>query len=150
MAGEGRLDAVVLAMAGLNRAGLAEPYGQYLHPLDPEQIIPAAGQGLLALQAMAHRADVAQVLACIEDAESRAALEAERAVLRGLEAGCQSCLAIHIGRAGGRWAGRAMVARPDGRDMIRLSCEAASSATAGLDLLSRLIEGGADRLLAQP
>ena len=141
--------AVVLAMAGLNRGGLAEPYGQYIHPLDPERIIPAAGQGLLALQAMADRGDVAQVLSTIEDADSRAALEAERAVLRGLGAGCQSCLAIHVSRAGGRWAGRAMVARPDGRDMIRLSCESASAAAAGQDLLSKLNQSGADRLLAE-
>lgn len=143
------MDAVVLAMAGLNRGGLSEPYGQYLHPLDAEQIIPAAGQGLLAIQAMADRADVAQMLLSIEDADSRAALEAERAVLRGLGAGCQSCLAIHINPAGARWAGRAMVARPDGRDMIRLSCEAAIAATAGQELLSMLIDGGADRLLDQ-
>jgi len=143
------MDAVILAMAGLNRGGLAEPYGHYIHPLDPELIIPSAGQGLLALQAMADRADVAEVLSAIEDADSRAALEAERAVLRGLGAGCQSCLAIHLGRAGGRWAGRAMVARPDGRDMIRLSCESATAAAAGQHLLSGLIQRGADRLLAE-
>ena len=143
------MDAVVLAMAGLNRGGLAEPYGQYLHPLDPEQIIPAAGQGILAIQAMADRADVAQLLSDIEDIDSRAALEAERAVLRGLGAGCQSCVAIHIGRTGGRWLGRAMVARPEGQDMIRLSCDASSAATAGQDLLSNLIEGGAARFLEE-
>jgi len=143
------MDAVVLAMAGLNRGGLAEPYRQYIHPLDPERIIPAAGQGLLALEAMADRTDVARVLSAIEDADSRAALEAERAVLRGLGAGCQSCLAIHVSRAGGRWLGRAMAARPDGRDAIRLSCESSSAVEAGKDLLSRLIERGADRLVGE-
>jgi len=144
------MDAVVLAMAGLNRGGLTELYGQYLHPLAPEQIIPAAGQGLLAIQVMAGRADVMQVVSSIEDADSRAALEAERSVLRGLGAGCQSCLAIHVSRVGRQWTGLAMVARPDGRDMIRLSCEAASAANAGQKLLCMLIKGGADRLLAQP
>jgi hydroxymethylbilane synthase len=144
------MDAVVLAMAGLNRGGLAGPYGQYLQPLDIERFIPAAGQGLLALQTLAERADIAQLLAAIQDADSSLALEAERAVLRGLGAGCQSCLAIHVSRCGNEeWLGLAMAARLDGSDMIRLSCRADSADAAGRKLLAELTMRGADKLLAE-
>ena len=144
------MDAVVLAMAGLNRGGLTRPYRQYLHPLEIEQVIPAAGQGLLALQAMAERADIAQLLAAIQDADSRLALHAERAVLRGLRAGCQSCLAIHVSRCGQQeWVGRAMAARLDGSDMVRLSCRSDSADAVGRALLAELTNRSADKLLAE-
>jgi hydroxymethylbilane synthase len=144
------MDAVVLAMAGLNRGGLTRSYGQYLHPLEIEQVIPAAGQGLLALQAMAERADIAQLLAAIQDADSRLALHAERAVLRGLGAGCQSCLAIHVSRCGqDEWVGLAMVARLDGSGMVRLSCRLDSADAVGRALLAELTNRGADKLLAE-
>jgi hydroxymethylbilane synthase len=144
------MDAVVLAMAGLNRGGLTRSYGQYLHPLEIEQVIPAAGQGLLALQALAERADIARLLAAIEDADSRLALHAERAVLRGLGAGCQSCLAIHVSRCGQEeWVGLAMVARLDGSGMVRLSCRSDSADAVGRALLAELTNRGADKLLAE-
>jgi hydroxymethylbilane synthase len=143
------VDAVVLAMAGLNRGGLAGPYGKYLHPLEIEQVIPAAGQGTLALQAMADREDMAQLLAAVEDADSRLALLAERAVLRGLGAGCQSCLAIHVSRREkGQWVGQAMAARPDGSGVVRLSCRSDSADAVGRDLLAELTKRGADKLIA--
>ena len=145
------MDAVVLAMAGLNRGGLTRPYGQYLHPLEIEQVVPAAGQGLLALQAMAERADIAQLLAAIDDADSHLALQAERAVLRGLGAGCQSCLAIHVSRCGHEeWGGLAMAARLDGSSMVNLSCRSPSADAVGRDLLAELLKRGAIKLLAEP
>jgi len=143
------MDAVVLAMAGLNRGGLARPYGQYIHPLEIEQVVPAAGQGLLALQSLAERADIAQQLAAIDHADSRLALHAERAVLRGLGAGCQSCLAIHVRRCGNdEWGGLAMVARLDGSDMVNLSCRSDCADAVGRDLLAELVKRGAVKLLA--
>jgi hydroxymethylbilane synthase len=143
------MDAVVLAMAGLNRGGLAGPYGQYIHPLDIEQVIPAAGQGLLALQTMTERVDMVQLLAAIQDADSSLALQAERTVLRGLGAGCQSCLAIHVSRRGQQeWLGLAMAARLDGSDMVNISCRSGSADAAGRDLLSELTKRGAVKLLA--
>jgi len=150
LGGAANMDAVVLAMAGLNRGGLAGPYKQHLHPLGIEQFIPAAGQGSLALQTMTERADIAQLLSAIEDADSRLALEAERAVLRGLGAGCQSCLAIHVSRCGQEeWVGLAMVARLDGSDMVRLSCRSDSADAVARDLLAELTNRGADKLLAE-
>lgn len=144
------MDAVVLAMAGLNRGGLAGPYEQHLHPLGIEQFIPAAGQGLLALQTLAERADLAQLLAPIQDPDSGASLEAERAVVRGLGAGCQSCLAIHVTRCGQEeWLGLAMAARLDGSDMLRLSCRADSADSVGRKLLKELTRLGAVKLLAE-
>ena len=150
LGGSANMDAVVLAMAGLNRGGLAGPYRQHLHPLDIERVIPAAGQGLLALQTLAERADIAQLLAAIQDADSSLALQAERAVLRGLGAGCQSCLAIHVSRRGQEeWLGLAMAARLDGSDMVNISCRSCSADAAGRDLLAELTKRGAVKLLAE-
>lgn len=142
------LDAVVLAAAGLHRAGLSEANRAHLHPLAVEQVIPAASQGLLALQTLTSRGDLAQLLSAIEDADSRAAVEAERAVVRGLGAGCQSCLAVYVHPTqAGTWEALGMAARPDGSDMIRAESVGDSAQSACELLLANLLEQGAAALL---
>ena len=112
-----RLDAVVLAMAGLARSGLAEKYARHIRPL--VDIMPAAGQGALAIETLAGNDGVAPVLATINDADSFEAVQAERAVLAGLEADCHSCIAVHFSRVEGKWLGASMVAREDGSGLIK-------------------------------
>ena len=76
-------------------------------------------------------------------------LQAERAVVRGLEAGCQSCLAVHVSRTGPeQWLTRAMAARVDGSDMVRIERSAATAARAGVDMLDALLAAGVKELLA--
>src|SRR5438874_3681592 len=70
--GERGLDAVVLAACGLDRLGLAREIG---HRFDPEELLPEAGQGALALQV---RADDAYLVAAADHAETRRRIEAER------------------------------------------------------------------------
>lgn len=79
------LDAVVLALAGLRRVGLAQGVSQVL---DADQLLPAAGQGALALECRTDRAEIVAALAELDDPGTRAAVEAERALLATLEAGC--------------------------------------------------------------
>ena len=82
---EGDLDAAVLAVAGLERAGLA---GAISEVLEPPAFLPAAAQGALAVEVRTDKPDVANLVKRIDDADSRAAVTAERAFLRDLRGGC--------------------------------------------------------------
>jgi hydroxymethylbilane synthase len=146
-AGGGALEAVVLAMAGLKRSGLLETHRERIHALSIEEFIPAAGQGALALQCAAAGAASRAVAERITDADSLAALRAEREVVRALGADCRSCLAVHIRAESGGWRGLAMVAHPDGSDPLRCAAWEAGPAPAAEALLEALRRGGApDRL----
>ena len=82
---DGACDAVVLARAGLARLGRLD---EVTEVLDPLQMLPAAGQGALAVECREDRADVVAAVAPLDDADTRACVAAERALLAGLEAGC--------------------------------------------------------------
>ena len=112
-----KLDAVVLAMAGLIRGGLTEKYAGHIRPL--VDIMPAGGQGSLAIETLVGNEDIAPILAPINDPDSFEALHAERAVLFALEADCHSCIAVHFRRLEGKWMGASMVAGEDGSGLIK-------------------------------
>ncbi len=81
----GELDAVVLGYAGLARIGRLDAVTQVF---EPDEILPAAGQGALAVECNQAREDLVALLGCVDDPVSRAATTAERALLGGLLAGC--------------------------------------------------------------
>ena len=83
----GELDAAVLAVAGLERAGLA---GDIAEILEPPEFLPAPAQGALAVEVRADRPDLERLVERIDDAASRAAVTAERAFLRDLRGGCNA------------------------------------------------------------
>ena len=112
-----KLDAVVLAMAGLIRSGLAEKYARNIRPL--VDVMPAAGQGALAIETLVGNDEIAPLLAPVNDPDSFEALHAERAVLAGLETDCHSCIAVHFSRIEGKWLAAVMVAREDGSGLIK-------------------------------
>lgn len=85
----GEVDAVLLARAGLARIGRLEHVTEVLDPL---QVLPAPGQGALAIECRSDDADLLAVLARLDDPATRAAVTAERAVLAALEAGCSAPL----------------------------------------------------------
>ena len=85
----GELDAVVLARAGLARIGRAD---EATEVLDPLQMLPAPGQGALAVECRSDDTDLVEALAALDDPRTRAAVTAERAVLATLEAGCSAPL----------------------------------------------------------
>jgi hydroxymethylbilane synthase len=148
---EGKLDAVVVAMAGLKRLGLAE---RPLWPMPPEVSLPAVGQGTLALEARADASDVLEVLGRIEHGPSRAAAEAERAFLKALGGDCHGALAGYARFEAGLsrlrfdgWVGEA----PHGPREVRAGTERFIDATS-IDLLSQARDIGrevGERLLAQ-
>lgn len=147
----GDLDAVVLAASGLKRLGLE---GRVTHFLDPEVMLPAPGQGALALEVsteLAPDSALARGLAAVDHLPTRLAVTAERAVLARLEAGCAAPVGTY-----GRMVGEdlhldAVVANPDGTELMRrsgstdeLSVEA--SAALGVRIAEELLSDGADRL----
>lgn len=83
-------DGTLLAAAGLKRLGMEHVIGQYF---SVDEIIPAAGQGILAVQG--RRGEDYSWLACVDDPESRAAAAAERAFIRTVGGGCTSPSAAH-------------------------------------------------------
>ncbi len=87
--GERGLDAVVLAACGLDRLGLAHEIG---HRFEPEEMLPEAGQGALALQV---RAGEEHLVAAADDQETRQRVEAERAVVAAVGGGCLAPVAAH-------------------------------------------------------
>jgi hydroxymethylbilane synthase len=113
---EGRLDAIVLARAGLQRLGREREIGAVL---DPARFVPAPGQGALALEARAGDARVAEAVAAILDVDTSACLQAERALASALDANCHTPLGAHATPAGcGCFGLRAWVGLPDGSAWI--------------------------------
>jgi hydroxymethylbilane synthase len=138
--GTGDWDAVVLAAAGLRRLGL-EP--QHCEALDPELVVPAVGQGIIAVQARSDDATTLALLERIDDAPTRTCAVAERAYLTRLGASCTTPMAAHARLVGGTLHMAAVVTSEDGRRVLR------ANATAAAADAERLGRGLADTLLAR-
>ena len=110
------LAGAVLAYAGLKRLGLE---GVVTQVLPTEVSLPAVGQGVLAIQCRTADARVRELLAPLEDATTRIAVTAERALLAKLEGGCTVPMAGHATVDGGTVHLRALVGRPDGTQVVR-------------------------------
>ncbi len=145
---ERRVDALVLAAAGLQRLGIEEARA---HPLSPEEFLPAVGQGALALECRADDAAVRELLAGIEDAAAAAAVAAERGFLLALGGDCNTPLAAHATVGAGRVALRALVTDEDGRRALtdRDEGPAEEPAALGRRLGERMLAAGAAELIAR-
>jgi len=143
---EGELDAIVLAAAGLQRLGRAEEIG---FALPTEEMVPAPGQGALALQVRTGDAETAAAVAAVGDAVALAELTAERAAVAPLGASCATPIGVHARVAGERLALEAFVGLPDGSEWLRdrFEASAADPAAAGAALAERLLAAGARELL---
>ncbi|MCW2886301.1 MAG: hydroxymethylbilane synthase [Streptosporangiaceae bacterium] len=146
----GELDAVVLAYAGLDRIGRLEAVAEVF---EPDQMLPAPGQGALALECRADRADLVELLGVLDHAPTRAAVTAERTVLAALEAGCSAPVGayatindleiekkLHL---------TAAVIGYDGVRQVRLSASGhpQEAEKVGRELADRLLAEGADQLM---
>jgi hydroxymethylbilane synthase len=109
---DGEYDAVVLAMAGMLRAGLYDP--SFIRPLDPDVLLPAPGQGALALQCRGDDQQTRGILASLNDPDTALCVSAERAVVAALEGDCHSPIAVLATLGGGRVQLRAAVGARDG------------------------------------
>ena len=147
---EGRLDAVVLAAAGLRRLARI---GEATELLDPIQVLPAPGQGALAVEVRVDDADTVAAVASLDDPDARACVTAERALLAELEAGCSAPVGalaeVVEGPDGPELSLRAVVAAPDGSADLRRSLTGDPDAADGLGrrLAHLLREDGAADLV---
>jgi hydroxymethylbilane synthase len=152
----GELDAVVLARAGLARLGRLD---EATEVLDPIQVLPAPGQGALAVECRAADVDLVALLAdALDDPHTRAAVTCERVVLAELEAGCAApvgALAEVVEGDDGPesepelWI-RAVALSPDGALAVRRSASGPASDPAGLGraLAAEMVEDGAHDLIS--
>ena len=147
---QGQYDAIVVAAAGLRRLGLAARIASLL---DPEECLPAVGQGALALECRADRADIVAALRPLADRETTLATTAERAFARALSGSCHTPLAAHaIFRHDALWL-RGLLASESGTDVMRGEKSAKVGDEQGADALGRalgadFLSRGADRLVA--
>jgi len=143
---EGKLDAIVLAAAGLRRLGRE---GEASFALAAETMTPSAGQGALVLQARSDDEGAAQAAASIGDETALRELIAERAAVALLEATCATPIGVHATVSGERIEIEAFVGLPDGSEWIRdrVEGEAEEPAAAGALLAERLLAAGARDLL---
>jgi hydroxymethylbilane synthase len=143
----GEFDALLMAAAGLKRLGLAD---RIRAVLPTSQFLPAPGQGALGIEIMADRDDVAALVAPLEDAATRAATAAERAVSRLLGGSCEVPLAAYAEtEPDGRLRLRARVGNHRTGELVATEAvgAAADPEALGVEVVERLKQLGALRLL---
>jgi hydroxymethylbilane synthase len=146
---EGEFEAILVAKAGLDRLGLSAKITEII---PPDVILPAVGQGALAIESREQDAVLRENLCSFDDEETRAAVTAERALLAELEGGCQVPLGAWARKENGSLQLDACVLSADGAECIRRSaaskCQTRNEAEAlGRRLARELLDAGADRLL---
>ena len=148
---EGQYDAIILAAAGLKRLGFGDRIAALL---DPEESLPAVGQGALGLECRSDRADVIAALLPLVDVDTTLATTAERAFSRALSGSCHTPLAAHAVRRGNGFWLRGLLASRDGATVMRGEQSAPVADAAAADALGRalaadfLSRGAADLVAA--
>ena len=147
---DGHLAAVVLAAAGLHRLGRADAIAQYL---DPGSCTPAPAQGALAVECRDDLRDteLLAALADLDDADTRAAVVAERSLLRALEAGCTAPVGALADVSGSEITLQAVAADPRGTAVVRNTdtAPAERAEQMGQALAARLLAAGAAELMGE-
>lgn len=113
---EGQYDAICMAAAGLHRLGLRDRITEYI---SVEVMIPAVGQGALALQTRVDSGEIGDALRTLDDENTRIAISAERAVLAALGGGCSIPLGVLATAEAGMLSIVGVLCQPDGKTSIR-------------------------------
>ena len=144
----GEYEAVVLAKAGLDRLGLSKRISEVL---SPEVCLPAVGQGAIAVECRLKDAEAADLLAPLDDAETRTAILAERALLAALQGGCQVPLGAWARIERGELLLDACVCSVDGSQYVKQHATAPpeQAAQLGEHMARLLIEAGAQSILEE-
>jgi hydroxymethylbilane synthase len=140
-------DAILLAQAGLSRLNRTDL--EHAHPLPQSVVLPAPGQGALAVQGRAVDPETNRYLHPLEHQPTRAEVTAERSFLAGLGGGCAIPVGA-LGVASGKQVGlEGIVASPDGRQVVRVAGSAPTSDTErlGRQLAAEALARGAAKLL---
>lgn len=144
----GQFDALILACAGLERLGLGE---RITERLPYSAMLPAAGQGAIAIEIRRGDAEVGEVVGALDCPDTRAAVVAERALLREVEGGCQVPLGAHAVVIGDHLALEGVLASLDGRKHVRLRLEGpkAKPEALGIALGIELLASGGRAILEE-
>jgi hydroxymethylbilane synthase len=143
---EGEVDGLVLAAAGLERLGIEPTHARRLRV---DEMIPAPGQGCLAVQAREDDRSTRAVLSVLDDNASRRALEAERALTELLGGGCDVPMGAFAAAKDERIRLVAVVATADGAKLVRSAAEGTDPAAVASMLAQRLRAEGAESILAE-
>lgn len=145
---EGQFDAVILARAGLKRMGHEQDITEVI---STEIMLPAVGQGSIAVECRSDDEQILQMLAEINHPETGLAVRAERALMRELEGGCQVPIGAHARMENGRLVMDGMIASLDGKIMIRDRIEGSpeDAESLGRELARRLYEAGGGEILEE-
>ncbi len=144
----GELQAMVLALAGLNRLGFQDWVGAIL---SPDIFLPAIGQGALGLEIRENDMETFRRLRFLNDPSTERTVRAERSFLKRLEGGCQVPIAGHARLEGDRLFLQGMVAELDGSTIIKdiVSGSKEKPEEVGVTLAEKLLSAGADKILAR-
>ncbi|MCA9540223.1 MAG: hydroxymethylbilane synthase [Myxococcales bacterium] len=146
--GARRVDLVVLAMAGVIRMRFPEEREDVSFlPLNPEQWIPAVGQGALAIECRADDKAVRDALAVIHHADTAACTKAERAFLRGVEGDCRVPVGAYATCDRGNLRLRAFVGDPDGHEMYVHTAVGTDAAALGAEVAEHVLDAGGRAVL---
>ncbi|HWF05597.1 MAG TPA: hydroxymethylbilane synthase [Candidatus Angelobacter sp.] len=142
----GEYDAIILAAAGVHRLGL---HKHVRSRISADVMCPAVGQGALAIEIRRDDAQTRTLLAFLNHAETRAAIECERALLGEMGGGCQVPIGAYAEKREGRLHLRAMVGRPDGSLILREEADGADGEKLGRDVAQTLLKRGGDKILTE-
>ncbi|SEA84074.1 hydroxymethylbilane synthase [Alkalimonas amylolytica] len=144
---QGDFDAIILAAAGLIRLGFQQRIAGWL---EPEQSLPANGQGAVGIECRADDPDVQQLLAALHDADTSDRVLAERAMNRRLQGGCQVPIGAYAELSGDTLWLRGLVGSLDGGQILQAEAKAPrqQAEALGVQVAEALLAQGAAELLA--
>ncbi len=144
----GEYDAIILAAAGLKRLGFES---RIRRPLEPEECLPAIGQGAIGIEARSDDIAVSELLAPLAHADTTSCIVAERAMNQALNGGCQVPIAGFALLTDGQIYMRGLVGEPDGSRILRaeISGSAKQAASLGKRLAEDLLAQGAAEILTR-
>ena len=134
---EGQYDGIILAAAGIERLGYENEEEFHYEYLEPGTFLPAAGQGILAVESRTDDAETAEMLAAIHDAEAACLLAAERSFLKTIGGSCNAPAAAYCRKEGGRFLMDAMFVK-DGVHLRRAHMDIAADAQDMLEASTQL------------
>lgn len=141
-------DGIILAAVGLKRLGLQERIKQYI---DTDLILPAVGQGAVGIETRINDETILQLLAPLDDKNSRICIQAERAMNQALQGGCQVPIACQSLLTNNLLTLTGLVGSLDGSTIIKVSLTGAAieAESLGEKLAAKLLAKGADKILAE-
>ena len=142
----GEYHAIILAAAGLTRLGKQSLVRELL---SPQVMCPSAGQGALAIEIRAADGEMRKHLAFLDDAEARATTTCERALLSKMGGGCQVPIGALAQISGDRLVLEAVVAQPDGSQVLRESGEGSDPVAVGEAVGATLLDRGGMAILQE-